>query len=171
VGITYLHTGHLQVPLSQFSCRYDSRSKHCRSQRQTDNRRVNQDYQKLPYYTLGTLKKTSLSRWKEGGAKFTPPLGCSQGKSIMLSPRYLYQESLTSAFHAPNDPMPMSFEEPSWSSLPAGSHCFLCYKASSRVDSGHHPFSPGTQDKSDQVHDPIIWQAREGVLSTMWPSG
>lgn len=28
VGITHLHTGHLQVPLSQFSCRYDSRSKH-----------------------------------------------------------------------------------------------------------------------------------------------
>lgn len=36
---THLHTGHLQVPLSQFSCRYDSRSKHCRGQetgRQTD---------------------------------------------------------------------------------------------------------------------------------------
>ena len=30
VGVTHLHTGHLQVPLSQFSCRYDSRSKHCR---------------------------------------------------------------------------------------------------------------------------------------------
>ncbi len=26
---TYLHTGHLHVPLSQLSCRYDSRSKHC----------------------------------------------------------------------------------------------------------------------------------------------
>jgi len=24
-----LHTGHLHVPLSQFSCRYDSKSKHC----------------------------------------------------------------------------------------------------------------------------------------------
>lgn len=32
---THLHTGHLQVPLSQFSCRYDSRSKHCRG-RETD---------------------------------------------------------------------------------------------------------------------------------------
>lgn len=32
VGVTHLHTGHLQVPLSQFSCRYDSRSKHCRGQ-------------------------------------------------------------------------------------------------------------------------------------------
>lgn len=29
---TYLHTGHLHVPLSQLSCKYDSRSKHCREQ-------------------------------------------------------------------------------------------------------------------------------------------
>jgi hypothetical protein len=27
--LTYLHTGHLQVPRSQLSCKYDSRSKHC----------------------------------------------------------------------------------------------------------------------------------------------
>lgn len=39
VRVTHLHTGHRQVPLSQFSCRYDSRSKHCggrQTDRQTD---------------------------------------------------------------------------------------------------------------------------------------
>ncbi len=30
VTSTYLHTGHRHVPRSQFSCRYDSRSKHCK---------------------------------------------------------------------------------------------------------------------------------------------
>lgn len=29
VIVTYLQTGHLHDPLSQFSCRYDSKSKHC----------------------------------------------------------------------------------------------------------------------------------------------
>lgn len=26
---TYVHTGHLQLPRSLFSCKYDSKSKHC----------------------------------------------------------------------------------------------------------------------------------------------
>lgn len=62
VGVTHLHTGHLQVPLSQFSCRYDSKSKHCggrETDRQTDETRTGRNLLDASSPVAGTLMKTS----------------------------------------------------------------------------------------------------------------
>lgn len=60
VGITHLHTGHLQVPLSQFSCRYDSKSKHCGGREtQTDESRALRNLLNASATASGTLMKTS----------------------------------------------------------------------------------------------------------------
>lgn len=55
-----MHTGHLQVPLSQFSCRYDSKSKHCRGREtKTDEPRALRNHLHATRTASGTLMKMS----------------------------------------------------------------------------------------------------------------
>ena len=80
-GVTYLHTGHLQVPLSQFSCRYDSKSKHCRSQEtKTDEPRALRNH----LYATGNASGTLMMSHQGGRQVMERPGAGGLGGALIL---------------------------------------------------------------------------------------
>lgn len=78
-----MHTGHLQVPLSQFSCRYDSKSKHCRSREtKTDEPRALRNH----LYATGTASGTLMKMSHQGGRQVMERPGAGGLGGVIIFP-------------------------------------------------------------------------------------